>query len=256
MRGCPAGSSCGLRRPGPGASCCGRWLPPLSWSSSPRAVEPVPRGVPRRHAARHPGAAPSEFGEFGLRRRPRPRCPLLAGTGHAPDGTGENPGTAGWPAGRPAYRYLPVERKIEGRTVLIAEYGRFRIILTMSLQTLVTQSSHARNNLVSFYERHGHRLWWRDARRRRGGLEPGSAGCTCAATGRRPAPGPRRDHLVQAGDRRRRGHRRGEMAITCFPLRPALPGCQRRKLASAIANAMNIRCARANAVHRRTGRKT
>src|ERR1035437_3564167 len=60
----------------------------------------------------------------------------------------------------------------------------------------------------------------------------------------RLSPGARRGHLVQAGDRRR-GHRRGEMTVTCCPLRLArsLPGCQRRKPASAMSNAMNIRCA-------------
>ena len=74
--------------------------------------------------------------------------------------------------------------------------------------------------------------------------QAGAAG----AGGRRQDP---RDYLVQAGGRRYRGHRHGEMAITCCPPPPrpavSLPGAQRRKLAPALANAMNIRCARANA---------
>lgn len=147
--------------------------------------------------------------------------------------------------GRPAYSYLPAARKVGRRTVLIAGYGYLRASLTMSLQTLVTQSSHARNNLMSVYERHWHRPSWRNARRRRCCLDPDSAGCSCAATGRRPfrlaaggplseadgarrrgrpAPAPRRDHLVQAGGRRR-GHRHGEMAITGRPPPPRPAGC-------------------------------
>jgi hypothetical protein len=86
---------------------CGRWLPWPSWLSSPRAARPVPRSMPRRYSLRHPGTAPGESGESGRRPRPRPHCPLLAQTGHARDGTGENPGTGSRPAG---FRSLGVAR--------------------------------------------------------------------------------------------------------------------------------------------------
>jgi hypothetical protein len=59
---------------------------------------------------------------------------------------------------------------------------------------------------------------------------------------------------------RRRGHRRGEVAVTCCTPRLAwlavpVPGCQRRKPASAMANAVSSRCAQANGMHGGTGDK-
>ncbi len=55
------------------------------------------------------------------------------------------------------YCLLPVERMVTRGTVLIAKHGYLTATLTMSLRTLVTQPSHARNILMSVSDWPGRR---------------------------------------------------------------------------------------------------
>jgi hypothetical protein len=70
------------------------------------------------------------------------------------------------PEAGPLSRYVPAERTVAARAVLSAGDGYFRVILEkMSLRTLVTQSSRARNDLMSVYDGAGcHRVAARSAR--------------------------------------------------------------------------------------------